>query len=157
MLLELRQAFRDFLPLCLLSLGGSGMKQPVKLLVQLRADVVQPLLQPQPRHRASGRGELPVRYLVCQELHDHRAFAQEGSGASAGINVGFALLTVKGRMTKPISGDAIYRRRMFDAELIELCVRWYITYRLSYRDLVAMMAERGVEVSHATILRWVVR
>ncbi|MEO6080851.1 MAG: IS6 family transposase [Steroidobacteraceae bacterium] len=43
------------------------------------------------------------------------------------------------------------------AELIELCVRWYITYRLSYRDLAAMMAERGVSVSHTTILRWVLR
>jgi hypothetical protein len=30
--------------------------------------------------------------------------------------------------------------------IIELYVRWYVTYRLSYRDLVAMMAERGVEV-----------
>jgi transposase-like protein len=38
-----------------------------------------------------------------------------------------------------------------------LRVRWYITYRLSYRDLVAMMAERGVEISHTTILRWVIR
>jgi IS6 family transposase len=36
-------------------------------------------------------------------------------------------------------------------------VRWYITYRLSYRDLVAMMAERGVIVSHTTIMRWVIR
>ena len=36
-------------------------------------------------------------------------------------------------------------------------MRWYITYRLSYRDLVAMMAERGVVVSHTTILRWVLR
>ena len=44
-------------------------------------------------------------------------------------------------MTKPIVRDPIYRRRRFDAEIIELCVRWYITYRLSYRDLVAMMAE----------------
>ena len=33
----------------------------------------------------------------------------------------------------------------------------YITYRLSYRDLVAMMAERGLVVSHTTILRWVIR
>jgi transposase-like protein len=40
----------------------------------------------------------------------------------------------------------MYRRRRFDAEIIELCVRWYITYRLSYRDLVAMMAERGIVV-----------
>lgn len=53
--------------------------------------------------------------------------------------------------------DPIYGRRRFPAELIELCVRWYITYRLSYRDLVAMMAERGVAVSHTTILRWVLR
>ena len=60
-------------------------------------------------------------------------------------------------MTKPIARDSLYRRRSIDADIIELCVRWYITYRLSYRDLVAMMAERGVEVSHTTILRWVVR
>jgi len=60
-------------------------------------------------------------------------------------------------MTKPIARDPIYRRRRFEAEIIELCVRWYITNRLSYRDLVAMMAERGVVVSHTTILRWVLR
>jgi hypothetical protein len=53
--------------------------------------------------------------------------------------------------------DPIYRRRVFNAEIIELCVRWYITYRLSFRDLVAMMAERGVTVAHSTILRWVSR
>lgn len=61
------------------------------------------------------------------------------------------------QMTKPIVRDPIYRRRRFDAEIIELCVRWYITYRLSYRDLQAMMAERGIAVSHSTILRWVSR
>jgi transposase-like protein len=60
-------------------------------------------------------------------------------------------------MTEPIVRDPIYRRRRFEADIIELCVRWYITYRLSYRDLVAMMAERGLDVSHTTILRWVVR
>ena len=32
-------------------------------------------------------------------------------------------------MTQPIPRDLIYRRRVFDAEVIELCVRWYITYR----------------------------
>jgi len=56
-------------------------------------------------------------------------------------------------MTRPIFRDPIYRRRRFDAEIIELCVRWYITYRLNYRDLVAMMAERGISVSHTTIHR----
>ena len=60
-------------------------------------------------------------------------------------------------MTKPIVRDPMYRQRAFDADVIELCVRWYATYRLSYRDLVEMMAERGVEVAHSTILRWVTR
>lgn len=60
-------------------------------------------------------------------------------------------------MTKAIARDPIYRGRRFQSETIELCVRWYITYRLSYRDLAAMMAERGIRVSHTTILRWVLR
>jgi transposase-like protein len=60
-------------------------------------------------------------------------------------------------MTKPIARDPIYRKRAFDAGIIELCARWYITYRLSYRDLLEMMAERGVKVAHSTILRWVTR
>ena len=60
-------------------------------------------------------------------------------------------------MTKRQDRDAIYVKRQFDTEIIVLCVRWYITYRLSYRDLVAMMAERGVIISHTTIMRWVIR
>jgi transposase-like protein len=47
-------------------------------------------------------------------------------------------------MTRAIARDPIYRRRRFQSEVIELCVRWYLTYRLSYRDLVEMMAERGL-------------
>jgi transposase-like protein len=53
--------------------------------------------------------------------------------------------------------DAIYYRRRYTPEVIELCVRWYVTYRLSYRDISAMMAERDISVSHTTILRWVQR
>src|ERR1700674_4976147 len=60
-------------------------------------------------------------------------------------------------MTKPLERDAIYLKRHFDAEIIVLSVRWYITYKLSYRDLAAMMAERAVVVSHTTIMRWVIR
>lgn len=60
-------------------------------------------------------------------------------------------------MPKAQDRDPIYRQRRFPAEGIETCVRWYITYRLSYRDLAAMMAERDITVSHTTILRWVLR
>ena len=60
-------------------------------------------------------------------------------------------------MTKRQDRDPIYVKRQFHTDIIILCVRWYVTYRLSYRDLVAMMAERGVNVSHTTIMRWVSR
>jgi transposase-like protein len=60
-------------------------------------------------------------------------------------------------MPRAVPRDPIYRRRRNSPETIELCVRWYLTYRLSYRDLAAKMAERGVAVSHTTILRWVLR
>jgi transposase-like protein len=60
-------------------------------------------------------------------------------------------------MTQPIERDRIYRKRWFDAEIIVLCVRWYISYRLTYRDLVEMMAERGVTLARTTILRWTFR
>ena len=60
-------------------------------------------------------------------------------------------------MTQPIACDPIYGKRAFDADINELRGRWYITYRLSYRDLVEMMAERGVKVAHSTILGCVTR
>jgi transposase-like protein len=50
-------------------------------------------------------------------------------------------------MTKPIDRDPIFRGNVFDADIILLCVRWYISYRLTYRDLVEMLAERGVGVA----------
>ena len=49
----------------------------------------------------------------------------------------------------------IFKWRHFIPEIILLCVRWYLSYRLSYRDLVEMMAERGLKIAHTTILRWV--
>ena len=52
-------------------------------------------------------------------------------------------------MTVAIERDPIYRGRRFQSEIIELCVRWYLTYRLSYRDLVEMLAEaRRCRLSH---------
>ncbi|MDD9944073.1 MAG: IS6 family transposase [Myxococcales bacterium] len=45
----------------------------------------------------------------------------------------------------------------FPKPIIVTCIRWYLRYKLSYRDLEEMMAERGVSVDHATINRWVVK
>ena len=48
-----------------------------------------------------------------------------------------------------------FKWRHFQADLILLCVRWYLRYALSYRDLEEMMRERGLSVDHTTIYRWV--
>lgn len=48
-----------------------------------------------------------------------------------------------------------FKWRHYRAEIILLCVRWYLRYALSYRDLEEMMSERGLSVVHSTIFRWV--
>jgi hypothetical protein len=42
-----------------------------------------------------------------------------------------------------------------EAEIILLCVRWYLRYPLSYRHLEELMQERGLKIDHTTIYRWV--
>jgi transposase, IS6 family len=49
----------------------------------------------------------------------------------------------------------LFKWRHFQAEIILLCVHWYLRYALSYRDLEEMMIERGLSVDHTTIFRWV--
>ena len=49
----------------------------------------------------------------------------------------------------------LFEGRHFDREVIILCVRWYLRFKLSLRDLVEMMAERGLSIAHTTIMRWV--
>jgi transposase, IS6 family len=46
-----------------------------------------------------------------------------------------------------------FKWRHFQAEIILLCVRWYLRYPLSYRDLEEMMRERGLHIDHTTIYR----
>jgi len=49
-----------------------------------------------------------------------------------------------------------FKGKQFSNEIIILCVRWYLKYNFSYRDLQEMMQERGIEISHTTIYRWVI-
>jgi transposase-like protein len=55
------------------------------------------------------------------------------------------------------SDPGLFKGRHFDQQVIILCVRWYLGYKLSSRDLVEMMGERGIDLAHTTILRWVQR
>ena len=54
-----------------------------------------------------------------------------------------------------IERPTLFKWRHFQGEIIVLCTRWYLRYGLSYRDLEEMMAERGLQVDHSTIARWV--
>jgi transposase, IS6 family len=55
------------------------------------------------------------------------------------------------------SRPALFRGRHFGDEIIVLCLRWYLRYPLSYRNLEEMMAERGLQLDHSTIARRVLR
>jgi transposase-like protein len=48
-----------------------------------------------------------------------------------------------------------FKWRHFQAEIILLCIRWYLRYALSYRDLEELILERGLHIDHTTIFRWV--
>ena len=50
---------------------------------------------------------------------------------------------------------AEFKNKHYKAEIILLTVRWYLRYGLTYRHLTEMMAERGLSISHTTIMRWV--
>ena len=58
------------------------------------------------------------------------------------------------RVPAPRSGFAGFR---FPPEVIMVAVRWYLRYGLSYRDVEELLAERGIEVDHVTVYRWVQR
>src|SRR5450759_4342627 len=52
---------------------------------------------------------------------------------------------------------SVIQRKRFPLDIMLLCVRWYVAYPLSLRNLEEMMQERGLFVDHSTIHRWIVK
>ena len=50
-----------------------------------------------------------------------------------------------------------FKGRHFEKTPILMSIRWYLAYALSYRDIEELMLERGVNVDHSTVNRWVVK
>jgi hypothetical protein len=48
-----------------------------------------------------------------------------------------------------------FKGRQFTAEVIVWAMRWYLMFPISYRDLELMLQDRGVEVDHTTLFRWI--
>jgi transposase, IS6 family len=59
--------------------------------------------------------------------------------------------------TRPNVDRSAFAGFRFPPEVITVAVRWYLRYGLSYRDVEELLAERGVEVDHVTVYRWVQR
>jgi IS6 family transposase len=59
------------------------------------------------------------------------------------------------RQAVQVSRDQSFKGRQFTAEVILWAVRWYLMFPISYRDLELMLLDRGVEVDHTTIFRWI--
>ncbi|MGI4806772.1 MAG: IS6 family transposase [Janthinobacterium lividum] len=47
-----------------------------------------------------------------------------------------------------------FKGRHFTSQVILWALRWYLAFPISYRDLASMLADRGVEVNHTTLFRW---
>ncbi len=94
---------------------------------------------------------LRTRPNPSDEIELPREGAAEGSGANAW---GAGDDEVMQRFV-PI--EDLFKGRHFDQQFIVLCVSWYRSFKLSWRDLAIMMADRGISVTHTTILRWVQR
>jgi transposase-like protein len=61
------------------------------------------------------------------------------------------------RRPRPTIARSAFAGFCFPSDVIVLAVRWYLRYGLSYRDVEELLAERGIEVDHVTIYRWVQR
>jgi IS6 family transposase len=79
------------------------------------------------------------------------ALIAEGFLALLQIVGGDKLITLLMELHRPFKG------RHFQRDIILWAVRWYCKYGISYRELQEMLAERGVNVDHSTIYRWVQR
>ena len=51
----------------------------------------------------------------------------------------------------------VFKRLHYPFDVMLMCVRWYVAYGLSVRNLEEMMAERGIEVDHSTVHRWAIK
>src|SRR5947208_12144820 len=66
-------------------------------------------------------------------------------------------MTLSIRRSPSLTPRSAFAGFRFPAEVIVVAVRWYLRFNLSYRDVEELLIERGVEVDHVTVYRWVQR
>jgi hypothetical protein len=81
-----------------------------------------------------------------------------GTVASARSRPGGETAGMRTRRPRPAPATrSAFAGFRFPPDVIVLAVRWYLRFGLSYRDVEELLAERGIEVDHVTIYRWVPR
>src|SRR6266567_9498316 len=73
-------------------------------------------------------------------------------GAFVGSGANTRVAGDDGEMQRFVPIEDLFRGRHFNRQIIIWCVSWYTSFKLSLRDLVIMMADRGISVTHTTIL-----
>src|SRR5512132_4206247 len=109
-------------------------------------------------------GQQPVDLLgrdpgVLQPLAGDRQEAVDGFVALAVDGRGGATPAMRTahRSQRSIPPRSAFAGFRFPVDVIVLAVRWYLRFGLSYRDVEELLSERGVEVDHVTVYRWVLR
>jgi hypothetical protein len=111
-----------------------------------------------PERRAVEGDALPRQHLalavqrqaVAELAHQHRFCCIFCGLAGSRPSYGMA----KRRLVE-VRADLSFKGRQFTAEVILWAVRWYLMFPISYRDLELMLQDRGVNVAHTTIFRWI--
>ena len=96
-----------------------------------------PIFTPAGRHR--------------RDIRDYVALAVRWSGPDT------PAMRTTHRSRRSIPARSTFAGFRFPPDVIVLAVRWYLRFGLSYRDVEELLAERGIEVDHVTIYRWVRR
>src|SRR5438270_10694273 len=94
-------------------------------------------------------------YTTSKSVAFHRDRKRLGSTHGLTALVQTDPIADDGRMRPFGPIEALFKGRHFDGQIIILCVSWYTSFKLSLRDLVIIMADRGITLTHTTILRWV--
>jgi transposase-like protein len=113
--------------------------------------------------RAAGYMELTIGQYektikALARFVEERSGTYTGTVASVdGSSSGHAWLMSAARCVAPSVAPSAFAGFRFPPEVITLVVRWYLRFGLSYRDVEELLAERGVDVDHVTVFRWVQR
>jgi IS6 family transposase len=105
------------------------------------------------------RWSVPPVHPGCNDWHAWSAMTLAScagwvSGARGAVALGDASVSDTDRMISSTSGSSAPAGYRFPRE-VAVAVRWYLSYGLSYRDVEELLAERGIEVDHITVYRWV--